>query len=953
MAPLTWRDVAAPDLSGVSDMLQRSKTSFQDAFTGLSDMASGIRSNQEERASNAFRMGLAQYTDRAQFEQALASGSLFNGVNRDLLNETALSTLEGRRSGLLGEESTIHGMGIADQEVAQGWAGLDIDRGTLAVSQGRLGIEQNVEARAKSSYERGLALEQSRASAAELEGQAAVLERQGNHAEAARLRTEAAGIYRGAADAAGVGQAYASLATNVGNQRATQISQFVNQEAASYVGQDLIDRIIRSNLTDQEKQDAVLMAQQLEERAALGTGRARTGGAPADPSIWLQMNNSGATRNDPLSADLVQQMGSVLPALGLGFQVTSGGQESADHIRQHGEGTRTGATNHDGGHAGDGYFTDLATGERLDPNNPAHEARIFEAVALLTASGVGGIGFGQGYMSDGMFHIGNTNGDRVWGSDESSATADPRLVAAHQRGLAMRGQVGPTRLAAAQGATSQTGIGAPSGSLPSANPVSNIPSATPPTDNIGDLYDQYAVTDFRRESEALIEGNRQAAGPGLQSFYNAREALQRVAGEAGNSVQGEIAIRDLVAQSAGIAPDSAEARTLDANIRAMVADPELGLDYAGAAAAFQQSVGGGDTLVGGFSLSRLGGTAGGLTAMESFNVDKAYALADSIGGGEALRNFERNDMRFDGDERAVADLTAKAEQAQAVMQGYVDRQMTNTDGFQQAQATWEQAKALLAQWTPTLDPNPPPPNEGGDDGTGQNASEGSVAPVVAGAPNRAAVFGNQDSAQEGQRLLAAAEATAREQAQAGLASLVPGSEPGAVAAEGQRLAALASQAAEAERLAQTTNGPGDTVGRGEVRDRDGRVAMPPAYRPPASQDVRTSWANPFVVGQAIQAGGANLQAMIAQAAADPVVAAQVMQSIQVLEAQGRPVPVELKMAVAEILTGNQSPTPGGRLTELAGMPMPQPRNGRLTLPGFDPGYVNAPAPGRLLASLAR
>lgn len=167
--------------------------------------------------------------------------------------------------------------------------------------------------------------------------------------------------------------------------------------------------------------------------APIVTGAQTYGQTIGQPAISYA--NSGATRNDPLASDLEGIFNTVLPKTGLGFKVSSGGQETAAEIAANGEGSRTGATNHDHGGAGDGYFYDLKTGEKVDPKS---DPRVWEAITNLTAAGAGGIGNGDGYMGEGMFHIGNTGGDRIWGADQHSGTASPELKAAWERGMAMR-----------------------------------------------------------------------------------------------------------------------------------------------------------------------------------------------------------------------------------------------------------------------------------------------------------------------------------------------------------------------------------------------------------------------------------------------------------------------------------------------------------------------------------
>lgn len=127
---------------------------------------------------------------------------------------------------------------------------------------------------------------------------------------------------------------------------------------------------------------------------------------------WLVYKNQGATRNDPLSRDLISAM-SFLPELGVTMHVISGGQEAAGE-----GGARTGSTRHDHGNAADVDF--YRNGKKIDWNNPDDMPIIREIVTRARANGITGIGAGDDYMGPGRFHVG-FGAEAVWGANGSSA----------------------------------------------------------------------------------------------------------------------------------------------------------------------------------------------------------------------------------------------------------------------------------------------------------------------------------------------------------------------------------------------------------------------------------------------------------------------------------------------------------------------------------------------------
>lgn len=142
---------------------------------------------------------------------------------------------------------------------------------------------------------------------------------------------------------------------------------------------------------------------------------------------WLTYSNSGATRNQPLSSQLVDAL-SFLGDMGITANVFSGGQPHA------GEGPRVGSTRHDAGMSGD--ITFMKDGRVLDWSNPQDNPIFQEIVRRSKARGITGFGAGPGYMSAGSMHIG-FGAPAVWGAGGKSANAPDWLREAY--GVAPQG----------------------------------------------------------------------------------------------------------------------------------------------------------------------------------------------------------------------------------------------------------------------------------------------------------------------------------------------------------------------------------------------------------------------------------------------------------------------------------------------------------------------------------
>jgi hypothetical protein len=145
-------------------------------------------------------------------------------------------------------------------------------------------------------------------------------------------------------------------------------------------------------------------------------------GVTPNASPWVQYDNHGATRNDPLSDDLVRSL-SFLADMGITARVFSGGQEAAGE-----GGARTGSVRHDHGGAGDVFF--YRNGRKLDWANPEDLPVFEEIVRRGKAAGITGFGAGEGYMQPGSMHIG-FGAPAVWGAGGSGENAPDWLRAAY------------------------------------------------------------------------------------------------------------------------------------------------------------------------------------------------------------------------------------------------------------------------------------------------------------------------------------------------------------------------------------------------------------------------------------------------------------------------------------------------------------------------------------------
>jgi hypothetical protein len=182
---------------------------------------------------------------------------------------------------------------------------------------------------------------------------------------------------------------------------------------------------------------------------------------------WLRYANQGATRSQPLSPQLVQALGGVLPNLGVTMEVFSGGQAPKGS-----GGPRTGSVRHDHGGAADVFFQ--KDGRRLDWANQQDLPIFQDIVRQAKAAGVTGFGAGPGYMQPGSMHIGFGK-PGVWGAGGSGRNAPSWLVEAYGGAPA-----GPASTAVASAAPAPAAAPAPGVASMFNNPLASQAMAVMP-----------------------------------------------------------------------------------------------------------------------------------------------------------------------------------------------------------------------------------------------------------------------------------------------------------------------------------------------------------------------------------------------------------------------------------------------------------------------------------------
>lgn len=101
MSQITWRNVDAPNFSGVGDSIRSFSGLLGNATSGLSDALGNFQTAARQEVGNQVMQNALQYQDPTEYRNALASGALFQGVDPSLISNRTLENLDNRTGNLL------------------------------------------------------------------------------------------------------------------------------------------------------------------------------------------------------------------------------------------------------------------------------------------------------------------------------------------------------------------------------------------------------------------------------------------------------------------------------------------------------------------------------------------------------------------------------------------------------------------------------------------------------------------------------------------------------------------------------------------------------------------------------------------------------------------------------------------------------------------------------------
>lgn len=103
MAQITWRNVDAPNFSGVGDSIRTFSGLLGNAASGLGDALGNFQNAARQEVGNQVMQNALQYQDPTEYRNALASGALFQGVDPSLISNRTLENLDNRAGNLLSQ----------------------------------------------------------------------------------------------------------------------------------------------------------------------------------------------------------------------------------------------------------------------------------------------------------------------------------------------------------------------------------------------------------------------------------------------------------------------------------------------------------------------------------------------------------------------------------------------------------------------------------------------------------------------------------------------------------------------------------------------------------------------------------------------------------------------------------------------------------------------------------
>ncbi len=437
MAPLTWRNVDAPSFAGANDLWAQSSKNFNNAIGLLDSGIGGFQDAKTTAQSNALAQEVMKYQDPAAYEAALRAGTVGAGLDPRYLTPAALDFQNQHKASLLAEDKAaldITGAGLDNQGkgINNQTGQFNLDQGrqaaALAATQRAVLPEANrIRAQIQSMADSGDPVQMQAARKLSLENAdllskagldpTTLLDKSNTVFDEARGRNKS--IQGDSEYWKGVGQ------TKAADNKVTEIVSKTADPATAIKAiqaDNTLDLGTKKKAIEKITQDAAILFKPIDPIQSAIDSLTRnepdlTNGLditkPATNAQTIAYTNKNATRNKPLSNNLSGAVNNAFSPVGAEFEVFSGGQDSTGP-------NRTGSHRHDDGNAGDGFFK--RNGKTLSWDNEGDKPFITQILRNLKASGVTGIGTGEGYMKPNSFHIGY--GDpALWGKDGLSKNA--------------------------------------------------------------------------------------------------------------------------------------------------------------------------------------------------------------------------------------------------------------------------------------------------------------------------------------------------------------------------------------------------------------------------------------------------------------------------------------------------------------------------------------------------
>lgn len=124
MAPLTWRNVDAPDLSAAANMMARASEGIQQAFKTGGQIGKGIHADKVDIGSREAMLAAAKISDSEQWQKAMKEGTAFGNIDPRFINQETIAWGMGREKELLALETARAAEARAAAAAAGGGGGV-------------------------------------------------------------------------------------------------------------------------------------------------------------------------------------------------------------------------------------------------------------------------------------------------------------------------------------------------------------------------------------------------------------------------------------------------------------------------------------------------------------------------------------------------------------------------------------------------------------------------------------------------------------------------------------------------------------------------------------------------------------------------------------------------------------------------------------------------------------